>query len=122
MPTVLELAAVTRAGGYNTMHSLPLKREDMYPMLMTVLLLCVSEQMLNFLSTSPRNYSSSGPNIWTWASCSRGSAGGTKLVNVKFVCWGVCQGVSVVCQRLQQERERLGTNSTARAWPLWRKF
>ena len=39
MSTVLELAAVTRAGGYNTMHSLPLKREDMYPMLMTVLLL-----------------------------------------------------------------------------------
>ena len=48
MPTVLELAAVTRAGGYNTMHSLPLKREDMYPMLMAVLLLYVSEQMPNF--------------------------------------------------------------------------
>ena len=48
MSTVLELAAVTRAGGYNTMHSLPLKREDMYPMLMAVLLLYVSEQMPNF--------------------------------------------------------------------------
>ena len=33
-----------------------------------------------------------------------------KLVNVQFLCWGVCQGVSVVCQRLQQERERLDTN------------
>ena len=54
MPTVLDLAAVIRAGGYNTMHSLPLKREDMYPMLMTVLLLYVSQQMLKFLSTSPR--------------------------------------------------------------------
>ena len=32
----------------NTMHSLPLKREDMYPMLMAVLLLYVSEQMPNF--------------------------------------------------------------------------
>ena len=92
------------------MRSLLLKREDMYPMLMTVLLLYVSEQMPNFYSTSPRNYSSSGPNIWTWASYSRGSAGGTKLVNVQFVCWGACQGVSVVCQRLQQERERLDTN------------
>jgi hypothetical protein len=48
MSTVLELAAVTRAGGYNTMHSLPLKREDMYPMLMTVLLLYVSEQIPYF--------------------------------------------------------------------------
>ena len=48
MSTVLELAAVTRAGGYNTMHSLPLKREDMYPMLMTVLLLCISQQMTYF--------------------------------------------------------------------------
>jgi len=30
------------------MYSLPLKREDMYPMLMTVLLLYVSEQIPNF--------------------------------------------------------------------------
>ena len=48
MSTVLELAAVTRAGGYNTMHSLPLKREDMYPMLMTVLILYFSGQISNF--------------------------------------------------------------------------
>ena len=42
--------AVTRAGGYDsTMQSLPLKREDMYPMLMTVLLLkYVSEQVPDF--------------------------------------------------------------------------
>ena len=32
----------------NTMHSLLLKREAMYPMLMSILLLCVSQQMPNF--------------------------------------------------------------------------
>ena len=32
----------------NTMHILLLKREAMYPMLMTILLLCVSQQMPNF--------------------------------------------------------------------------
>ena len=37
------------------MHSLLLKREAMSPMLMTVLLLYVSQQMPNFLSTSPRD-------------------------------------------------------------------
>ena len=35
-------------GCENTMHSFLLKREAMYPMLMTILLLCVSQQMPNF--------------------------------------------------------------------------
>ena len=32
----------------NTMHSFLLKREAMYPMLMTILLLCVLQQVSNF--------------------------------------------------------------------------